>query len=303
MEQPGLCRPVTLADDEFQPATGEMVERRVVLEGAHRIEQAQRRHRGEQPDGRRPRGDMAQDDRRRRRDERALVPLPDAVPVEAQLFGEDSVFHYFAQALRGGLLDPGDGIRDMRDERDGEELHAESPLQYSTCVAGNQGHRLAGAAHDSGVMLTPRAARAFDTGSPMPLVGQGSPRWSSTGLFGSAGGNLRLPPCRDRPRIPKPAPRGPSLRPTLPPSYAACPGRVASAQQCCFYPTLSGRPCRDERAATAPPARERAAADRTSRCLPGVATWPAPATLVRGSRAAPRAGPSAAASRRGAPPA
>jgi hypothetical protein len=36
---------------------------------------------------------------------------------------------------------------------------------------------------------------------------------------------------------------------------------------------------------------------------PSVATWPASATLAHCSRAAPRAGPSAAASRRGAPPA
>jgi hypothetical protein len=35
----------------------------------------------------------------------------------------------------------------------------------------------------------------------------------------------------------------------------------------------------------------------------GVAMWRAPATPARGSRAAPRAGPSVAASRRGAPPA
>ena len=39
-------------------------------------------------------------------------------PYESQLLGEGRVFHHVAQALRGGLLDPGDRIRDMRDERD-----------------------------------------------------------------------------------------------------------------------------------------------------------------------------------------
>jgi hypothetical protein len=138
MKQPRLGRPVALADDELQPATGEVVECGVVLEGTHRIQQAQRGHRGKQPDGGRVRGDVAQDDRRRRRDERALVPLPDAVPVESQLLGEDRVLHHVAKALRGGFLDPGDRIRDMRDERDGQELHAGSPLHAAMRQPGRE---------------------------------------------------------------------------------------------------------------------------------------------------------------------
>ena len=112
VEELGLGGPVALADDELQPAAGEVVERGVVLEGADRIEQAQGGDRGEQPDGGGPRGDVAEHDRRRGGDEGALVPLADAVAVEAKLLGQDRVVDHVAKALSGRLLDPGDGVRE-----------------------------------------------------------------------------------------------------------------------------------------------------------------------------------------------
>src|SRR3954466_13377441 len=41
----------TLTDDEFQPATAEVVEGRVVLGHPDRVERREQRHAGEQPDG------------------------------------------------------------------------------------------------------------------------------------------------------------------------------------------------------------------------------------------------------------
>jgi hypothetical protein len=64
VEQFGLRRTVALADDEFQPPVGQVVERRVVLERPDRVKQAERRHRGEQCEFRCPRCDVAQHDRR-----------------------------------------------------------------------------------------------------------------------------------------------------------------------------------------------------------------------------------------------
>src|SRR5262245_15906623 len=56
-------------------------------------------------------------------------------------------------------------------------------------------------------------------------------------------------------------------------------------------------------AAADQPGMTGAAPDRPSLCLLRVATWLAPAIPARGSPAAPRGGPSAAASRKDAPPA
>ena len=58
------------------------------------------------------------------------MPLPDAVPIEAQPLSEDRVVHHGAQASRGGGLDSGDGIRDIQDESDGQELRAGPPFRF-----------------------------------------------------------------------------------------------------------------------------------------------------------------------------
>jgi hypothetical protein len=62
LEQLALRGAVALADDQLQPAAGEVVQRGVVLVGADRVEQAQRGDRGEQPDPVGECGDMAEDD-------------------------------------------------------------------------------------------------------------------------------------------------------------------------------------------------------------------------------------------------
>jgi len=70
-------------------------------------------------------------------------------------------------------------------------------------------------------------AKAFDLGAPMPLGGQGVPRWSSTGAFGSAGGARgRCRAASDR--APDAFPSWVIAAPCPTPSCDACPGRVAS---------------------------------------------------------------------------
>ena len=59
VEQLGLRGAVAFTDDQFQPAIGQVVQRRIVLECPDGIEQAQRGHRREQRDPRRPRCDVA----------------------------------------------------------------------------------------------------------------------------------------------------------------------------------------------------------------------------------------------------
>ncbi len=88
VEQLPLGGAVALADDQFQPAAGEVVKGGVVLVGPHRVEQAQRRDRGEQPDPGGKRGQVTEHDRRGGGDERPFVPFPHPEAVEAEFLGQ-----------------------------------------------------------------------------------------------------------------------------------------------------------------------------------------------------------------------
>jgi hypothetical protein len=104
VEQVALGGAVALADDQLEPAAGEVVEGGVVLEGAHRVEQGQRGDRGEQPDPRGQGGDVAEHHGRRGGDERPLVPLSHAEPVEAEFLGQARVAEHLPEPVLGGLL-------------------------------------------------------------------------------------------------------------------------------------------------------------------------------------------------------
>src|SRR5271166_413323 len=65
MKQLGLRRAIALADYEFEPPTGQVVERRIIFECPDRIEQTQRCHCGEQADLRCSCRDVAEHHRRR----------------------------------------------------------------------------------------------------------------------------------------------------------------------------------------------------------------------------------------------
>jgi len=60
---------------------------------------------------------------RRGRQERPLVPLAHPEAVEPQLLGEQRVVQHLLEALTGGLAHPGQRIRGVHDQRDGEEPH------------------------------------------------------------------------------------------------------------------------------------------------------------------------------------
>ncbi len=123
LEQFPLGRAVALADDQVQAAVGEVVQCRVVLVGPDRVQQAECRHGGEEPDAPGQCGDVAQDHRRRGGEERPLVPLPHTEPVEAELLGQHCVVQDLAEAVVRGLLDTGDRVGPVHDEGDREELH------------------------------------------------------------------------------------------------------------------------------------------------------------------------------------
>jgi hypothetical protein len=123
VEQLALGGTVTLPDDQLKTSAGEVVQGRVVLVGAHRVQQAERGDGREQADAPRQRGDMAEDDGWRGGDERPLVALPHPEPVEAQLLCEQGVVENLAEAFTGRLPHAGHGVRGVHDQRDGEEFH------------------------------------------------------------------------------------------------------------------------------------------------------------------------------------
>ena len=86
-EQPVLHGVVALADDDVDPAAGEVVDRREVLGDAHRVQQRQHGHGADQPHPGGQRRDVAEHHRGRGRDERRGVPLADPHGVEADLLG------------------------------------------------------------------------------------------------------------------------------------------------------------------------------------------------------------------------
>ncbi len=122
-EQRVLVRVVSLPDDDVQPSARQLVERRVVLGHPYRIQQRQHRHRGQQPDPRRHRRDVGQYDRRRRRDEPLRVPLPHAVPVEAQLLRPLRLLDDVPEPLGRRQLHAADRVRRVVDQRVRTELH------------------------------------------------------------------------------------------------------------------------------------------------------------------------------------
>ena len=123
MEQVALGGAVALADDQLEPAAGEVVEGGVVLERADRVQQRQRRDRGEQPDVRGPGGDVAQYHGRGGGNERPFVPLPDPETVEAEFLGQTRVADHFPEPLLGGFLLARVRVRGVHDQRDGDEPH------------------------------------------------------------------------------------------------------------------------------------------------------------------------------------
>ncbi len=126
VEQLLLRRPVALPDDQLEPPVGEVVEGGVVLERPHGVEQRQRRDAGEQADPARARGDVGEDHRRRRGEERPLVPLADREPVETELLGQHRVLDDAAEPFVRRGCAPGAGVGPVRDQREDEELHADS---------------------------------------------------------------------------------------------------------------------------------------------------------------------------------
>ena len=123
LEQVALRGAVALADDQLKPPAGEVVKRRVVLERPHRVKQRQRRHRREEADPAGERREVTEHDGRRGGDERPLVPFTHPEAVEAQFLGEQGAVDDLTEPVRRGDLGPGDGVRGVHDQRDGDEPH------------------------------------------------------------------------------------------------------------------------------------------------------------------------------------
>jgi len=123
LEQLALRGAVALADDQLEPPAGQVIQRRVVLVGADRVEQAEGGDGGEQPDPAGQRGNVTQHDGRGRGDERPLVPLPHAEAVESELLGELRVADHLGEPVRCRLDGAGHRVRRVHDQGDGQEPH------------------------------------------------------------------------------------------------------------------------------------------------------------------------------------
>ena len=85
-------------------AAGEQVERREVLEDAHRVVGAEHGDRAGEPDPLRARGGRGEHDGRRRDGEVGPVVLADAEDVEADLVGQLDLLEQVAQPLARALI-------------------------------------------------------------------------------------------------------------------------------------------------------------------------------------------------------
>ena len=104
------------ADDQVDPALGDQVERRELLEEAHRIAGAEDGHGAVEADVGRPGCGCRKEHRRGGVHEIAAVVLADAVGVEADLVGAFDLFEQVLHALNRAHVDSTDGVRDRRDE-------------------------------------------------------------------------------------------------------------------------------------------------------------------------------------------
>ena len=104
------------ADDEVDPALGDQIEGRELLEEAHRIACAEDGHGAVEADRGRPGCGCCQEDRRRGVHEIVAVVLADAVGVEADLVGALDLFEQVLHALDRADVYTAHGVRDRRDE-------------------------------------------------------------------------------------------------------------------------------------------------------------------------------------------
>ena len=123
---------VALADDDLEPPAGQHVDRRVVLRHPDGVEQAEHGDAGAQQDAVGGLRERAQQDRRRRRQEVAGVPLPHRERVDAELLGQHGGLDDALEA-RGRVEQlAGDRVRAVGDDVEDLELHERAP-----CVSGD----------------------------------------------------------------------------------------------------------------------------------------------------------------------
>ena len=123
LEQVALGGAVALADDQLKPPAGQVVKRRVVLERPHRVEQRQRRHRREQPDplvsAARWLSTTVGEEEMNGRSCRSPTPKPSKPSSSAsRALSMTSRNRSAVETLR-----PGDRVRGVHDQRDGDEPH------------------------------------------------------------------------------------------------------------------------------------------------------------------------------------
>ena len=104
------------ADDEVDPALGDQIEGRELLEEPYGIACAEDGHGAVETDRGRPGCGCREEDRGRGVHEIVAVVLADAVGVEADLVGALDLFEQVLHALDGADVHTGNGIRDRRDE-------------------------------------------------------------------------------------------------------------------------------------------------------------------------------------------
>ena len=104
------------ADDEVDPALGDQIEGRELLEEAHRIACAEDGHSAVEADRGRPGRGGCQEDRRGGVHEIVAVVFADAVGVEADLVGALDLFEQVLHALDRADVYTANRVRDRRDE-------------------------------------------------------------------------------------------------------------------------------------------------------------------------------------------
>jgi hypothetical protein len=108
----------------FDPARGAVVDGRVVLGDAHRVQQRQHRDRAQQPHPAGHRGQVGQQHGGRRRQVRRGVPLTDPDRVEAAPLGPHCPADGVGELLVRGRGLAGDQVGRLEQQVGGGELHA-----------------------------------------------------------------------------------------------------------------------------------------------------------------------------------
>lgn len=116
-----------LADDQFDPAAGELVEGGVVLGDPDRVQHGEDGDAGQQADAGGAGGERAEDGDRGRAEERVGVPLADRERVQAEAFGRLGLRQHVAEAVGGGGGPSGERVRAVADEGEHLESHGFQP--------------------------------------------------------------------------------------------------------------------------------------------------------------------------------